>query len=67
MKVGESYPLKATFGGRNYTNGLKWESQGTAIVSVSSAGVLTALEAGTASILAYAPDGSNAAVTVTVS
>jgi hypothetical protein len=66
--VGESRRALASVGGRNYTNGLKWTSDDTSIASVSSAGVVTGLAAGSANITAtYEAEGTSDTFAVTVS
>tara|TARA_R110000822_G_scaffold92458_1_gene213280 strand:+ start:1991 stop:2746 length:756 start_codon:yes stop_codon:yes gene_type:complete len=52
IAVGESARITATVDGRNYTNGVKWSSSSPADVSVSTAGVITAVTAGSAMITA---------------
>jgi len=45
MTAGEKLPLHATVGGRNYTNGVKWTTDNPAAATVSSAGVVTCVNA----------------------
>jgi hypothetical protein len=66
--VGESEALTATVGGRNYTNGVKWSSSNTAVASVSQAGIVTGLTAGSATVTAeYEATGNTDTCAVTVS
>lgn len=58
--------LRATWGGRNYTNGLEWSSDDTDVATVR-AGVVSYVSAGTADITATAPNGQTATCAVTVS
>lgn len=65
LAAGESIALEATVGGRVYTNGLKWTSSNPAAASVSSAGVVTAITTGTATITAtYEANGNTDTVLV---
>jgi hypothetical protein len=60
--------LQATVGGRKYTNGVKWTSSDASVASVSSAGIVTAVAAGTATITAtYEKNNQSATCVVTVS
>ena len=60
--------LQATVGGRSYTNGVKWSSSDPGIATVSSAGVVTSVAAGTATITAtYEKNGETDTCAVTVS
>jgi hypothetical protein len=52
VSVGDSEPLSATVGGRVYTNGVMWSSSDTTKATVSSAGVVTGVAAGSATITA---------------
>ena len=66
--VGDVEVAKATVGGRNYTNGVKWTSSNPAVASVSSAGVITSVATGSATITAtYEKDGTSDTIAVTVS
>jgi hypothetical protein len=56
-----------TWGGRNYTNGVVWTSSDTTKATVSSAGVITSVAAGSATITATAPNGNTDTCAVTVS
>lgn len=58
--------LRATWGGRNYTNGLEWSSDDTDVATVR-AGVVSYVSAGTADITATAPNGETDTCAVTVS
>jgi hypothetical protein len=66
LSAGNVGVLKATWGGRNYTNGLEWTSSNTAKATVR-AGVVTAVAAGSATITATAPNGQTDTCAVTVS
>jgi hypothetical protein len=66
LSAGNVGVLKATWGGRNYTNGLEWTSSDTAKATVR-AGVVTAVAAGSATITATAPNGQTDTCAVTVS
>lgn len=68
VAVGASERLTATVGGRNYTNGVKWSSSDPSKASVSSAGVVTGVAAGSATITAtYEATGNTDTTAVTVS
>lgn len=68
ISVGDSERLAATVGGRNYTNGVKWSSSAPDKASVSSAGVVTGVAAGSANIVAtYEATGLTDTTAVTVS
>ena len=68
VAVGASEPLTATVGGRNYTNGVKWTSSDPTKASVSSAGIVTGVSAGSATITAtYEATGNTDTTAVTVS
>lgn len=59
LGAGESAPLAVTVGGRNYTNGVTYTSSDPSAASVSTAGVVTAITTGTATITAtYEADGT---------
>jgi hypothetical protein len=66
LNAGTVGVLKATWGGRNYTNGLEWTSSDNSKATVR-AGVVTAVAAGTATITATAPNGQTDTCAVTVS
>ena len=66
LNAGNVGVLKATWGGRRYTNGLEWTSSDTSVATVR-AGVVTAVAAGTATITATAPNGQTDTCAVTVS
>ena len=57
----------ATWGGRNYTNGVTWSSSDATKATVSSAGIITSVAAGTATITATSPSGTTDTCAVTVS
>ena len=68
VAVGASEPLTATIGGRNYTNGVKWTTSDATKASVSSAGIVTGVAAGSATITAtYEATGLTDTTAVTVS
>jgi hypothetical protein len=68
VTAGQASRVKATVGGREYTQGVKWTSSDNTKAQVSSAGVVKGIAAGTATITAtYAPTGATGTVTVTVS
>jgi hypothetical protein len=68
ISVGDSERLDATVGGRIYTNGVKWSSSAPDKASVSSAGVVTGVAAGSATITAtYEATGNTDTCAVTVS
>jgi uncharacterized protein YjdB len=68
VSAGEIKRLQATVGGRNYTNGVKWSSSDTDVATVSAAGVVTTLSAGSATITAtYEKNGETDTCAVTVS
>jgi hypothetical protein len=68
IDAGESVRLDATVGGRTYTNGVKWSSSAPDKASVSSAGVVTGVAAGSATITAtYEATGNTDTCAVTVS
>ena len=59
--------LQATVGGRRYTNGVKWTSSNAGVASVSPAGIVTSVAAGSATITAtYEKNGQTATCAVTV-
>jgi hypothetical protein len=51
--------LSATLGGRNYTYGIQWKSSNPAVATVSTAGVVTALSNGSATITGTWPNNGN--------
>ena len=65
--AGDVDELTATWGGRNYTNGLTWTTDDASVATVSKAGVVTSVASGSATITATAPDGSDDTCDVTVS
>lgn len=68
VTVGAAEPLSATVGGRNYTNGVKWSSSDSTKAKVSSAGIVTGVAAGSATITAtYEATGNTDTCSVTVS
>ncbi len=68
VAVGDSAALTATVGGRNYTNGVKWTSSDATKATVSSAGIVTGVAAGSATITAtYEATGNTDTTAVTVS
>lgn len=56
----------ATWGGRNYTNGLEWTTSDASVATVRH-GVITSVAAGSATITATAPNGQTDTCVVTVS
>lgn len=65
---GASAHLTATVGGRTYTNGVKWTTSDATKATVSSAGIVTGVAAGSATITAtYAATGATDTTSVTVS
>ena len=56
-----------TWGGRNYTNGVTWTSSDNTVATVSSAGIITSVAAGSATITATSPSGTTDTCAVTVS
>jgi hypothetical protein len=68
MSVGDVERASASVNGRVYTNGVEWTSDNPAVASVSTAGVITAVSAGTANIKAvFEANGDYDEVPVTVS
>lgn len=65
--AGDVDELTATWGGRNYTNGVTWTTSDATKATVSKAGVVTSVAAGSATITATSPDGNTATCAVTVS
>jgi len=64
--AGDVDVLAATWGGRNYTNGVTWSSSDTTKATVSSAGIVTSVAAGSVTITATAPNGNTDTCAVTV-
>jgi hypothetical protein len=67
LNAGNVGVLTCTWGGRNYTNGVTWTSSDNTVATVSSAGIVTAVAAGTATVTATAPNGQTDTCAVTVS
>lgn len=68
VAVGGVEVLSATVGGRIYTNGVKWTSSDSTKATVSSAGIVTGVAAGSATITAtYEATGNTDTCAVTVS
>jgi hypothetical protein len=66
--AGDIDELSVTVGGRIYTNGVEYTSSDTAVATVSRAGVVTSVAAGTATITAtYDKNGEDDTCAVTVS
>lgn len=66
--AGDVDRLQATVGGRRYTNGVMWTSSDPTVATVSAAGVVTSVAAGTATITAtYDKNGQTDTCAVTVS
>lgn len=55
IAVGESLRLTGTLNGRTYTNGLDWTSSDNSLATVSEAGVVTRLSAGSVTITGTDP------------
>lgn len=64
--AGDVDVLTATFGGRNYTNGLTWTTDDADVATVQY-GVVTSVATGTATITATGPNGEEDTCDVTVS
>jgi hypothetical protein len=67
MSVGDVEVTSSTWGGRVYTNGLTYTSSDNSKATVSRAGVITAVAAGSATITATSPSATTATCAVTVS
>jgi hypothetical protein len=68
INSGSVEKLSATVGGRNYTYGLQWRSSDTSVATVSTAGVVTAVAAGSATISGtWDANGNSDTCAVTVS
>ena len=68
VAAGASAHLTATVGGRKYTNGVKWTSSDVTKATVSTAGIVTGVAAGSVTITAtYAATGATDTTAVTVS
>ena len=68
VATGAKSRLSATVGGRVYTNGVKWTTSNPAKATVSSAGVVTGVAAGSATITAtFEATGGTDTTAVTVS
>ena len=65
--AGDHDDLTVTLGGRNYTNGLTYTSSDQTKATVSSAGIVTSVATGTATITATASNGETDTCAVTVS
>lgn len=66
--AGDVSLLSGTVGGRRYTNGLEYTSSDNSVATVSRAGVITAVSAGTATITAeFEKNGETDTCVVTVS
>jgi len=65
--AGDHDELVVTWGGRTYTNGVTYTTSDSAKATVSSAGVVTSVATGSATITATAPNGETGTCTVTVS
>ncbi|WP_095173945.1 MULTISPECIES: Ig-like domain-containing protein [Blautia] len=66
INKGKTYTLKGTMSPGNTTDTLKWSSSNTKVAKVSSSGVVTAVEKGTATITVKATSGKSATCKVTV-
>lgn len=68
INAGNVEKATATLGGRNYTYGLTWESSDPSVATVSTAGVVTGVAAGSATITAtWDANGNSDTIAVTVS
>lgn len=68
VAVGASERLSATVNAREYTNGVTWSSSDTTKATVTNAGVVTGIAAGSATITAtFAATGATDTTSVTVS
>lgn len=68
LAIGASSRLTATVNGRAYTNGVAWSSSDTTMATVSNAGVVTGVAAGSPVITAtFEATGATDTTTVTVS
>lgn len=68
VAVGASSRLSATANGREYTNGVAWSSSDTTKATVTNAGVVTGIAAGSATITAtFVQTGATDTTAVTVS
>jgi hypothetical protein len=68
LDVGDKVRFTATVAGREYTNGVRWSSSNTALATVSKAGVVTAVAAGSVTITAtHEATGANDTESVTIS
>jgi len=65
--AGDHDELAVTWGGRVYTNGVTYSSSDNTKATVSSAGVVTSVATGSATITATAPNGETGTCVVTVS
>ena len=65
--VGDHDALAVTWGGRRYTNGVTYTSSDNTKATVSSAGIITSVAVGTATITATSPSGTTDTCVVTVS
>lgn len=65
--AGDHDELAVTWGGRTYTNGVTYTTSDATKATVSSAGVVTSVATGSATITATAPNGETGTCTVTVS
>lgn len=68
MTVGSKFRFDGTVLGREYTNGLVWSTSDFTKATVSDAGVVTAIAAGTVTLTGtYTPTGATATSTITIS
>jgi len=65
--AGDHDELAVTWGGRTYTNGVTYTTSDSTKATVSSAGVVTSVATGSATITATAPNGETGTCAVTVS
>ena len=68
VNAGQSARISATVGGRVYTNGVRWSTSDATKATVSTAGIVTGIAAGSATITAtYEATGNTDTCAVTVS
>ena len=65
--AGDHDELAVTWGGRTYTNGVTYTTSDSTKATVSSAGVVTSVATGSATITATAPNGETDTCAVTIS
>lgn len=68
MSTGSKFRFDGTVLGREYTNGLSWTTSDATKATVSDAGVVTAIAAGSVTLTGtYVPTGATATSTITIS